>query len=548
MPDEEKIDLSVFLGEYLSDAKAGFQKAGDAILAFEKDRGRTDKLDELGRVFHTLKSSSAMLGFADIAGLAHSAEDLVGGMKDADAPAAQISVDILLEVADALERMVAERGKKIVSDWAGVVSELKEKITATAAGKGPKPPATARPGASVRQPLEKIDTVRVHMRLLDDLFNQIGELLIAKNRLDTILRGAEDKALRGVMATIGRTVLAMQENVMAARLVPVDEIFQKFPRMVRDLAREEQKEIDLMMDGRDIELDKSVLDAISEPLLHLLRNAVGHGIEDPAERVALGKGKRGTIKLAARRAENHILVDVEDDGRGIDLDRMRAVAVRKGFVRPEEAGLMSGADVMKILFSTGFSSDDEVTGLSGRGIGLGVVKAAARELGGTVDVSTEKDKGTRFSMTLPLTTAIVQTLLVEVKGHVFAIPSELVLETVRLSASDVKEAAGRSVFVRGNDVLPLLNLHDAFRGVGTAQRGGGEQNVVVIRMEKQFMGLVVDEVVGQMDNIIKPLDPIAQGFKGFSGGTIMGDGRVALFLDIPALLGFEALKEEKYSI
>lgn len=547
MPDEEKIDLSVFLNEYLSDAKSGFQKAGDALLAFEKDRGHTEKLDEIGRAFHTLKASSAMLGFNDIVGLAHSAEDLIGGMKDANAPAAREIVDILFEVTDTLERMVAERGKKTASDWEGRVSELKEKIRTTAEGGGPKPAARPAPSGGP-QPFEKIETVRVHMRLLDDLFNQIGELLIAKNRLYTILRGIEGKDLREVMATIGRTVNAMQENVMAARLVPVNEIFQKFPRMVRDLAREEQKEIDLIMDGRDIEFDKSMLDAINEPIIHLLRNAVGHGIEPAAERDARGKGKRGTINLVARRAENHILIDVEDDGRGIDLDRMKEVAVRKGFVTPEEAGLMSGTDVMKILFAPGFSSAEDVTGLSGRGIGLSVVKAAARELGGTVDVSTDKGKGTKFSMTLPLTTAIVQTLLVEVGGHVFAIPSELVLETVRLAASDVKETAGRPVFVKGNDVLPLVHLHDVFRIEGTARRQRGEHNVVVIRREKHFIGLVVDEVVGQMDNIIKPFDPIAQKFKGFSGGTIMGDGRVALFLDIPALLGFEALIEEKYSI
>ena len=386
------------------------------------------------------------------------------------------------------------------------------------------------------------------MRLLDALFNQIGELLIARNRLDTILRGVEGKALREVMAAISRTVSAMQENVMAARLVPVDEIFQKFPRMVRDLAREEQKEIDLKIDGRDIELDKSVLDAVSEPLIHLLRNAVGHGIERASERERSGKGRRGTIKLAARRAENHILIDVEDDGSGIDLDRIKDIAARKGFVRPEDEAQMSDADVMKILFSNGFSSAEDVTGLSGRGIGLGVVRAAARELGGSVDVSTEKGKGTRFSMTLPLTTAIVQTLLVEVGGHVFAIPSEIVLETMRLSASDVREAGGTLVFVRGKEAIPLVYLRDVFlNGAGGAWHGD-EYNVVVIHREKQLMGLGVDAVVGQMDNIIKPLDPIAQGFKGFSGGTILGDGRVALFLDIPALLGFEALQEERYSI
>lgn len=464
-------------------------------------------------------------------------------MKDNRTPAAQEAVDLLFEIADTLERMVAERGKKNFSDWGDRVSGLKEKIRA--AGTGEAKGSAARPAAGRPQAFEKIESVRVHTRLLDALFNQVGELLIAKNRLDTVLRGAEGKELRDVLAAITRTVNAMQENVMAARLVPVNEIFQRFPRMVRDLARDEQKDIDLIMEGRDIELDKSVLDAISEPLIHLLRNAVGHGIERADERQRLDKGKRGTIRLVARRAENHILIDAEDDGRGIDLDRMKDIAVKKGFVKAEDAGAMSGEDVMRLLFSPGFSSAEGVTGLSGRGIGLGVVRTAAMELGGSVDVFTEKDKGARFSLTLPLTTAIIQTLLVEVGGHVFAIPSEIVLETLRLSASDVKEAAGTLIFVRGKEVIPLVHLRDAF---GTKGRRGDEHNVVVIRRGKKLMGVGVDEVIGQMENIIKPLDPVALGFKGFSGGTILGDGRVALFLDIAALMGFETLREERYPI
>ncbi|MBI1912659.1 MAG: chemotaxis protein CheA [Deltaproteobacteria bacterium] len=542
MADEDKIDLSIFLNEYLSDAAVGFQKASDALLALEKDRGRVEKLDEVARVFHTLKSSSAMLGFDDIAGLAHCAEDILVKLKGNQISVSQGVIDILFETADTLERMVTERGEKVVSDWGARITELMEKIktAGTAQSEAAAPVIIPAP-----PPIEKIETVRVHIGLLDELFNQVGELLIAKNRLDTILRGTGGKELREVLATIARTVNAIQENVTAARLVPVDEIFQKFPRMVRDLAREQRKEVDLIMEGREIELDKSVLDAISEPLMHLLRNAVGHGIESPTEREAQGKGKRGTLKLTTKRAENHILMDVEDDGRGIDLGRMRETAVMKGFIKPEEAELISDADVMKVLFSPGFSSVEYVTNLSGRGIGLNVVKIAARELGGTVDVVTQRGKGTRFSMMLPLTTAIVQTLLVEVGGHVFAIPSEIVLETMRIAASDIKEVADRRIFVRGTEVISFFLMNDI---LGMGGRHGKEHDVVIVHMGGKFIGLGVDGVVGQMDNIIKPFDPIAQEFKGFSGGTILGDGRVALLLDVAAMFGFETLRKERYSV
>ena len=341
-----------------------------------------------------------------------------------------------------------------------------------------------------------------------------------------------------------RTINAMQENVSASRMVPVDEIFQKFPRIVRDLAREQDKEIDLVIEGREIELDKSVLDAISEPLIHLLRNAVGHGIEPAGEREAMGKDKSGIIRLVAKRAENHILINVEDDGGGIDLERMKDVAIRKGFVKPEE-GSLSDKEIMKMLFSPGFSSVEDVTGLSGRGIGLNVVRTAAREMGGTVEVATEKGKGTRFSLTLPLTTAIVQTLMVEVSDHVFAIPSDIVLETMRIGVLEIKEIADRKVFVRGEEVIPFIALNDA---LGIVHKKSDEFNVVVIHRGDRLIGLGVDGVVGQMENIVKPLDPIAQKFRGFSGGMIMGDGRVALLLDIPALFGFEAVREERYQI
>ena len=564
MPDEEKIDFTLFLNEYLNDARDGFQRGNDALLALEKDRSRTDKLDDIGRVFHTLKSSSSMLGFDNIANLAHSAEDLLGRMKKGETPVTQETIDLLFEIIDALERMVKERGERKSLDFVGAygntplqIVELKKKIGEMGSipenkGTVPNLPPLNLPLAKggtkggVTVPfIEKIDTIRVKMVLLDVLFNQVGELIITKNRLDTLLHGTESKELKEILAVMERTINAMQENVSASRMVPVDEIFQKFPRMVRDLAREQDKEIDLVVEGREIELDKSVLDAISEPLIHLLRNAVGHGIEPAGEREAMGKGKSGVIRLLARRAENHILVNVEDDGCGIDLERMKEVAVRKGFVKPEDEGSLSDKDVMNMLFSPGFSSVEDVTGLSGRGIGLNVVRTAAREMGGTVEVATEKGKGTRFFLTLPLTTAIVQTLMVEVSDHVFAIPSDIVLETMRVGVREIKEIADRKVFVRGEEVIPFIALNDV---LGIVHKKSDEFKVVVIHRGDRLIGLGVDGVVGQMENIVKPLDPIAQKFRGFSGGTIMGDGRVALLLDIPALFGFEAIREERYQI
>lgn len=568
MADEEKIDFFLFLNEYLNDARDGFHRANNALLALEKDLSRTELLDEVARAFHTLKSSSAMLEFLDISDLAHFSEDILGQMRRKDMPVTQEAIDALFEVVDTLEGMVKERAEKKEpsAEWQMRSAELKKKIEALGEGRaetgkhgmgetekterGAETEITdsqiPRLSDSKTMPkIEKIETVRVHMSILDSLFNLVGELMITKNRIDNILADTAIKELKASLSAMDHMITSMQDNVSAARLVPVDEIFQKFPRMVRDLAREQGKEIEFIMEGREIELDKAVLDAISEPLIHLLRNAIGHGIESAEERRKLGKDRRGNIRLVAKRAENHIIIDVIDDGRGIDIERMKTVAVSKGFVKPEDAEFLQDKDIMKLLFATGFSSVDEVTGLAGRGVGLNVVRTAAKEMGGTVEVAAEKGKGSRFSMTLPLTTAIVQTLLVGVGDHVYAIPSDIVLETQRVEQADIKKIGDSEVFVRGNDVIPFVALNKA---LGILRREDTEFIAVLIHRGTRLIGIGVDTVLDQTDNIVKPFDPIAQQFRGFSGGTILGDGRVALLLDIPTLFGFETLQEEKYLI
>lgn len=567
MKDEEKIDLSLFLNEYLDDAKAGFQRANIALLALEKDHSQLERLEEIARAFHTLKSSSAMLGFEEIAGLSHFSEDLLGRMRKNELPVMQDALDALFEVIDLLEFMVKERKEKKEpgAELRMRSAELKEKleelerVSAERAGteqggKREQEQETEAAGPAVRPGpealalpvIEKIDTVRVRVSLLDALFNLVGELLITKNRLDNILSGTPNKELKATLSSMDHMISAMQENVSTARLVQVDEIFQKFPRMIRDLARAEDKAIDLVIEGRDIELDKSVLDAISEPLIHLLRNAVGHGIESAEERQQHGKDIHGNIRLEAKRTENHILIDVSDDGRGIDIEHMKDVAVKIGFIKQEEAELLNDREVMKLLFAPGFSSMENVTGLAGRGVGLNVVKTVAREMGGTVEVTTEKGKGSRFSLTLPLTTAIVNTLVVGIGEHVFVIPSDIVVETQRVGQSDLKEIADGLVFVWGEkQVVPFVALGKV---MGISPGEEKEFTTIIIRRGDRLLGLGVDEVLDQMDNIVKPFDPIAQKFRGFSGGTILGDGRVALLLDIPTLFGFEILQEEKYLI
>jgi two-component system chemotaxis sensor kinase CheA len=536
MPDKDKIDFSMFLDDYLNDAKKGFQEINSALLALEKDHSQTERLDKIFRHVHTLKSSSTMLGFTDIARLAHICEDLLDRLRKNELPVTQETIDVLFEVIDTLETMVREPN----ADWGLRIAEFEKKfeqIAELGLQNLEKESALRTPHSEIEMPtIEKIQTVRVHEALLDSLFNQVGELIITKNRIDNILAETANKELKAALAAMDHIIGALQENVSATRLVPVGEIFQKFPRMVRDLAKEKEKEIELVLEGGELELDKALLDIISEPLIHLLKNAVDHGIEPPDTRQKQNKKRSGTIKIAASRAENHILIEVEDDGGGIDTASMKEVAVRKGFVKLEEAESLEDKDVLNLLFKPGFSSVEEVTDVSGRGVGLDVVKTSVSEMGGTVEVATQKAKGTRFTLKLSLSTAIIQTLMVGVGKHIFAIPSDIVLETLEVKPEDIKEIEHEQVLVLRKEVIPFVKLQDMLNI--PHQEDQKDLIAVIIYRRDTFIGLGVDTLVDQTENIIKPFDPVAQQFKGFSGGTIMGDGRVALLLDIPSLFDF----------
>jgi len=537
MKDKDKIDLSMFLDDYLNDAKEAFQEINRALLALEKDKSQTGELNTIFRHVHTLKSSSTMLEFTDIAGLAHTCEDLLDRLRKDELPVTQATIDVLFEVTDTLETMVREPN----ADWGLGIAELKKKFAELELQNPEKEseiriPKSAIENSAFRIPKSAIETVRVHATLLDSLFNQVGELIITKNRIDNIVADTENKELKAALTAMDYIITELQENVSAARLVPAGEIFQKFPRMVRDLAKERGKEIELVLEGSEIELDKAVLDAISEPLIHLIRNAADHGIEPPDIRQKQKKKRSGTLKIAAKRAENHIIIAVEEDGGGIDIARMKEVAVGKGFVNQEEVESLEDNDVLNLLFKPGFSSVEEVTDVSGRGVGLDVVKTSVSEIGGTVDVATQKGKGTRFTLKLPLTTAIMQTLMVGIGNHIFAIPSDIIVETLEVKPEEIKEIHNEQVLVLRNEAIPFVTLHDVLNI--PHQEDQNEMIAVIIYWGDTFIGLGVDTLVDQTENIIKPFDPIAQQFKGFSGGTIMGDGSVALLLDIPGLFDF----------
>jgi two-component system chemotaxis sensor kinase CheA len=384
--------------------------------------------------------------------------------------------------------------------------------------------------------VKSIQSVRVNIERLDNLMNLVGELIINKIRLNQLASDLNAKDLDESLANLDRLTNEIQTEVMESRMVPIDQIFSRFPRMVRDLAKSEGKQINLIIEGKEIELDRTVLDEIGDPLVHLLRNAVDHGIESEEERKQLGKPVAGLVRLAASRQRNSVLIEVEDDGKGMAPDHLRDVAVKKGILSREEADKLSDNDALNLIFMPGFSGAKVVTDISGRGVGMDAVKTKIEALGGSVKISSVPGQGSIMKLQLPLTVAIIQSLMVTVAGETYAIPLGSVIRDVGIKASDIKTIEGKEVIMLRGEVFPLLRLHDVLECPTEEEE---KQNLIVVVVEKMGsnIGLVVDGLLGQQEVIIKTLDnKLLKNMKGFAGATILGDGSVALILDIATLI------------
>jgi two-component system chemotaxis sensor kinase CheA len=374
--------------------------------------------------------------------------------------------------------------------------------------------------------------IRIDLHRLDTLMNLIGELVITRGRLQQLSSTINDPALTETVTQASRLVADLQDGIMTSRMVPVWQVFDRFPRVVRDAARALGKRVDFVVDGQEIELDRSLLDEIGDPIIHLLRNAIDHGLETPDERTRAGKSPTGRLQLTAARDRSAVVIRVTDDGRGIDRDRVLARAQETGLI---EAGKndLTDDEIIKLIARPGFSTAREVTDISGRGVGIDVVHTRVRALGGTVDIKSAKGKGTSITVRLPVTLAIVRALLAKVGDETYAIPMTHVNETAHLELGTIRQVRGRDVLVLRNDVLPLLHLRDLVR-LPRRDAGGGQ--VVVLEVADRRAGMVVDELTGQQEIVIKPFDAVKDGLSVFSGATILGDGVPALILDVSSLL------------
>jgi two-component system, chemotaxis family, sensor kinase CheA len=516
-----------------------------------------EKLDKFTSIYEqTAQVIEGRAGAEQSFDAAHAAEQSQAGPSDAEAFEAE--VQRLLDEAEAKKK--APAAAEAVAAFEEPTAPQPPKVEPPKAeppkAEAPKP-AAATPAANASPNAEQKrssihQTIRVDIERLDSLLNLVGELVINRTRIsdiaNTLERLMNDKvnsvgASSGIVAPLAkdladsaallaRTTNEIQESIMKVRMVPIGQVFDRFPRLVRDVAKARGKEVQLLISGAETDLDKTIVDEVGEPLMHLLRNNVDHGIEAPDERESLGKNRVGTISLNAYHEGNQIIIEVSDDGGGINLEKVRARGIKQGLISADDR--LSDREVIELIFTPGFSTADVVSDVSGRGVGMDVVKRNISRLKGVFDVDTAPGQGTRFTIKLPLTLAIIQALLVRVGEELYSIPLDSVIESQRVEMPDVRTVHGNEVITLRGQVVPLLRIAEFFELGG--QRDPDKVMIVIVGLQGRQVGLVVDQFEGEQEIVIKPLSDVVGRVAGISGATILGNGSISLIIDVHSLV------------
>ncbi|MGO2371016.1 MAG: chemotaxis protein CheA [Pseudoalteromonas prydzensis] len=415
--------------------------------------------------------------------------------------------------------------------------EIKKIASSEASKAVEKPTPTAAPAAAKKAPPPQADTtVRVDTKRLDQIMNMVGELVLVRNRLVSLATNTESEAMGKAISNLDVVTADLQGAVMKTRMQPIKKVFGRFPRVVRDLARSLKKDINLLLVGEETDLDKNLVEALADPLVHLVRNSVDHGIEMPDVREAAGKSRTGTVTLSASQEGDHILLTIRDDGAGMDPEKLKKIAISKGVLDHEQAARLSDTEAYNLIFAPGFSTKEQISDISGRGVGMDVVKTKITQLNGSVSIQSELGVGTILEIKVPLTLAILPTLMVIVGEQTFALPLAGVNEIFHLDLTKTNVVDGQLTIIVRKKALPLFYLeHWLVKGADRSQRKA-QGHVVIVQIGTQQVGFVVDSLIGQEEVVIKPLDALLQGTPGMAGATITSDGGIALILDVPNLL------------
>ncbi len=551
---DNDFDSSVLLKEYLDDAAGHLDAVEASLLELEKkaEQEECDKaiLNALLGNLHTLKGNSGMMGFVAVQQYVHMLEAVLKPVMDDVSPLSTVLFEAFYAALNSLRGGLRDLSENPAAtlDFSDEIMAINCLCTSTVRGKQPVA-GSERVAASQDKKddfscvMQQSNTLKVDFEKLDELLNLVGELVIHRTTLSALESRIREKvddratldAFRESCQLIGKSANELRESIMKVRMLPINVVFQRFNRLVRDLSRRHDKEVNLIFEGGETELDKSVIDKIGEPLLHLIRNAVDHGFETPGERSRLGKPRAGTLMLKASHESGNIIITVRDDGRGMSTEKIRKKALESGILDEKEAQSMSDQELLNLVFIPGFSTSSEVSETSGRGIGLDVVKKTVTSFNGMIDITNRPGSGTSFTIKLPLTLAIIQALMVEVAGELFAIPLSGVMESIKVDSDDIHEVSAREMILLRDGLLPICRL-DHFFGMKQQKTRKKEYLVVVGSGEKRG-GIVVDRLVGQQEIVIKAHDDYLGELPGIAGGTVLGNGRISHILDIASLIG-----------
>lgn len=546
--------IDEIINEFIVEAEEILEGLEPLFVELEQKGGDPEIINEIFRGMHTLKGAAGFLGFQSIVDVAHKAETILKKLREGEILISPEITDSILKTTDTLRMLISHIKTKEETPDIQSVFDIVDK-TLEEALKRPEEPLIdkkeelqeikleeTKPEEAVTQiPKEKeVSTLRVDVERIDKVMDFAGEIVLARNRLLNLsgkleVKYAGDELIEGlveVTAFLDRVTSDLQVAVMKMRMQPLQKVFVKFPRITRDLARTLGKEVDLEIIGEDTEVDKSVIEHIGDPLVHIVRNSIDHGIEPPEERISKGKSSKGKIIINAYQKGTQIVIDITDDGKGIDTEAIKAKAITKGLITLEEAEKMSQEAIINLIFLPGFSTKDISTELSGRGVGMDVVNSNVAKLGGLAEIFTEKDKGTTFRISLPLTLAIIQAMMVQVAEEIYAIPQSMIEETLRVDINEIKEITGQKVLMIRNRVLPLFFLNEI---LGTNTKETQRKYVLVASVGDKRFCICVDSVIGQEEIVIKTINGIDSEECGIMGATITGDGKVVLILDLAIL-------------
>ena len=598
----EAAELDEVVREFLVESHESLDQLDRDLVALEKDPTSKDRLASVFRTIHTIKGTCGFLSFGKLEHVAHVGENLLSRLRDGRLVLNADITSALLAMVDAVRHMLSDiestgnDGDQEYEDLVARLNELQEALegpaepaqAAAASANGasangstpravePAPAAPAAPVATVAEAAESAPaavngehapqaqngeqpethasavadtTIRVDVHLLDKLMNLVGELVLARNQILQFTSTQEDSSFVATSQRLNLITTELQEGVMKTRMQPIGNIWSKFPRVVRDVALACGKQVRVEMEGRDTELDKTIIEAIKDPLTHVVRNAVDHGVESPEKRIAAGKPAEGRLFMRAFHEGGQVNIEISDDGGGIDPEKLRQKALQRGLVHPDQLARMGEREILNLIFLPGFSTAEKVTNVSGRGVGMDVVKTNIEKIGGAVDIHSKVGVGTTLKIKIPLTLAIIPALVVTSRGERYAIPQVSLLELVRLEGDQAKRSIesihGAPVYrLRGN-LLPLVHLSrelgcdDMKNGDGVVQSASSADddavNIVVLQADGRQFGLVVEDINDTEEIVVKPLGKQLKGIATFAGATIMGDGKVALILDVLGL-------------